>query len=286
MRLLVPLLFVPLVACRQIAELPPEAPSAPAPSASASAGDARPPAWLASEAAVFEHAQKVLEEAGCPEVRTAVVRISDEVPLPSYRARDRTLLVPPFRDGQGRMRERIARLSATRFAGALTFVDSFGSAAAAYEAYGVLSTVAVAHELWHHVQFVRGAQGTPRPLDVYDLEAEAIEVEQAFLAHLVEARQVSARWRTHYRQAVLAIRDSIPQRALDAVPEDASALRQQFARAYALYGLEEAEGRGVNVQLSAASTVYAGYTQRRLTLLSKGARPLKELVSRPSPPPK
>lgn len=280
--LLLPALLAALAGCRQIAELPPDAPPAPSATAGASAGDIRPPRWLASETAVFEHVQRVLEEAGCPEVRTAVLKLTDAFPLPYYSVQERTLHVPPFRDGPEKMRERVARMSAGRFAGALTFIDAFDSAATAYEAYAVFMTVAVAHELWHHVQFVRNEAVTPDPFHVYDLEAGAVEVEQAFLAHLIETRQVSPRWRDHYKRSVLAIRDSVPRRALDAVPEDEAALRRQFARAYAIYGMgEAAAGDGLNVQISAASTVYAGYMQRRMALLAKGPRPLKALVGRP-----
>lgn len=268
--------------CRQIAELPPDAP--PAPTASAQAGEtARPPVWLASESAVFEHVQKVLEGAGCPEVRTAVLKVSDEVPLPFYDVPARTLLVPPFRDGPEKMRERVARMSAKRFAGALTFIDAFDSAASAYEAYAVFLTVAIAHEMWHHVQFVRRAAAPPGRSEVYDVEAEAVEVEQAFLAHLVETGQAPKTWRSHYRRAVLAIRDSVPRQALDAVPDDPEARSQQFARAYAIYGMGEAVAAGsVNVQLGAAFTVYATYMQRRVTLLTEGARPLATLAAKPA----
>jgi hypothetical protein len=273
------LLIAALGGCRQIAELPPTSPSGPTGAAAAAPAAERPPVWLGSEASVFEHVQKVLEEAGCPEVRTAVFKASEEAALPLYRLQDRTLLIPPFRDGPEKMRERLARMSAKRFAGALTFVDAFDSAASAYEAYGVFMTVAVAHELWHHVHFARKGQGPSDALDAYDVEAEAMEVEQAFLAHLIAKKQVPPRWTNHYRRALLAIRDSIPRFALDAVPDDPQARRQQFARAYALYGVGEAAAQdGVNVQVSAAFTVYAGYTQRRVSLLAKGARPLGELT--------
>jgi hypothetical protein len=229
---------------------------------------------------VFEHVQAVLERAGCPEVRTAVMKVSDEVPLPFYSVPARTLIIPPFRDGPSRMRERLARMSAKRFAGALTFIEAYGSAAAAYEGYAVFLTVAIAHEMWHHVQFIRRAADPPGPHDVYDIEADAVELEQAFLAHLIAAGQAPPRWREHYRRAVLALRDSVPQQALDAVPEDGEALRRQFARAYAIYGMgESAAEDGVNVQVSAAFTVYAGYMTHRVALLTKGARPLKDLAA-------
>lgn len=151
-----------LVGCRQIAELPAEGPAAGG-TDGAGAAEGRPPVWLASEAAVFEHAQSVLESAGAPEVRTAVLQVSDDVDLPIYRPEIRTLVVPPFRDGEERMRERLARTSARRFEGALGFVDRFDSAASAYEGWAVLLTVAVAHELWHHVQSVRAARSPVAP---------------------------------------------------------------------------------------------------------------------------
>lgn len=271
--------------CRQIAELPPDAPSAPA-TPKAPSGDVRPPAWLGSEASVFEHVQRELEGAGCPEVRTAVMKVSDEVPLPLYDARTRTLIIPPFRDGPEKMRERVARMSAKRFSGAFTFIDAFDSAASAYDAYATLLTVAVAHEMWHHIQFARRAQSPPGPLDVHDVESEAVEVEQAFLAHLVDTKQVPSTWRNHYRRAVLALRDAVPRQALDAVPDDERLFRQQFARAYALYGLGETLARdGVNVQVTAATTVYAGYMRRRVALLTTGARPLQTLTAAPAPAP-
>lgn len=235
---------------------------------------------------MFEHVQRELEGAGCPEVRTAVMKVSDEVPLPLYDARTRTLIIPPFRDGPEKMRERVARMSAKRFSGAFTFIDAFDSAASAYDAYATLLTVAVAHEMWHHIQFARRAQSPPGPLDVHDVESEAVEVEQAFLAHLVDTKQVPSTWRNHYRRAVLALRDAVPRQALDAVPDDERLFRQQFARAYALYGLGETLARdGVNVQVTAATTVYAGYMRRRVALLTTGARPLQTLTAAPAPAP-
>lgn len=266
-------------ACRQVAELPGSAPAAPATAnPETRKGPAAPP-WLGSEAAVFEHVQQVFDQAGFPEVRTAVFKVSDEVPLPFYRTADRTLFIPPFTDGAARMRERLARMSATRFAGALTFIDEFESDKAAYDAFRAFMVVAVAHELSHHVQFLRKGAAAPTPADAYDTESDAIEFEQAFLAAEIAAQRAPDEWRAHYRQGVIALRDAIPRFAIEALPDDATELRQSFARAYLTYGLGESRsGAGVNPELAAASTVYAGYTQRRITLLTKGARSLADLA--------
>jgi hypothetical protein len=266
-----------LAGCRQVDELRP--PAAPGAAARPSAAEARPPGWLSSEASVFEHVQKVYEDAGFPEVRTAVLRVSEDVPLPSYSQLNRTLFVPPFSDGLDKVRARIAHMSATHFSGAFTFLDAFDSGSEALTAYRVLLAVAVAHELWHHVQ-LRGKPGElPAPADVYDLECEAIEAEQAFLAHEIDSRQFPASFREHYRRAVLAIRDSVPEAVITSLPEDDKQLRTIFAQAYLTYGRGElSAGDGVNVEVSAGQLVYAGYTRKRLTLLAKGGRSLEALA--------
>jgi hypothetical protein len=266
--------------CTQVAEVTrPAAPPVDVPQKPVDDG-IRPPAWLSSEASVFEHVQKTYEELGFPEVRTAVFKVSEDVPLPYYGQADRTLYIPPFLDGADKMRARVAKMSASHFSGALTFVDVFESSAAAYDAYKVFLTIAVAHELSHHIQFSRKSAAQLAPGDVYDIEAEAIEFEQAFLAHLIGIKQVSSQWRDRYRLAVLAIRESIPQRAFDTLPQDEKALRETFAQAYLTYGRGElGAGSGVNVEISAAVTVYAGYTQKRMALFQKGGRSLKELAA-------
>ena len=58
---------------------------------------------------MFEHVQQTLEQAGFPGVRTAVVRVTEDVPLPSYQGADRTLSIPPFADGPEAMRARTAQ---------------------------------------------------------------------------------------------------------------------------------------------------------------------------------
>lgn len=268
-------------ACTQIAEAPsPAVPVAAADAAKPAEKAERQPVWLGSEASVFEHVQKTYEDAGFPEVRTAVFKVSEEVPLPFYNQADRTLYIAPFSDGVDKMRARLARMSASHFSGALTFIDAFDSADTAYEAYRAFLTVAVAHELGHHIQFLRKPAGTLSPADIYDIESEAIELEQAFLAQQIETKQVPARWRDHYRLSVLAIRDSIPAHARETLPEDDKALRDAFARAYLTYGRGEAGAEGgVNVEISAAAVVYAGYTRKRMALLVKSGRSLAELAA-------
>jgi len=272
-------LVLAATACTRIAEAP--APAVPAPSSTphnSTASPIRPPVWLGSEAAVFEHVQKTYEDMGFPEVRTAVFKVSEDVPLPFYRQPERTLYIPPFSDGTDPMRARLAKMSATHFSGALTFIEAFDSVAAAYEGYKTFLTIAIAHELSHHIQFLRKPSTPINPGDIYEIEAEAIELEQAFLTHLIDTKQVPPSWRDNYRLSVLAIRDSIPAAAMDALPDDDKALREAFARAYITYGRGEANAEaGVNVEISAAATVYAGYTRQRISLLTKGGRSLKEL---------
>jgi hypothetical protein len=279
--LAIALLLLP-AACKQIDELPPvTAKDAPVGTGAAAApAEARPPVWLAAEAPVFEHVQKVLEDAGFPEVRTAVFAVSEEVPLPTYQRANRTLTIPSFTDGAEPLRARIARMSARHFGGTLTFLDAFESTEKAYRAYQAFLTVAVAHELAHHIQGLRKGADSASAQDIYDLEAEAIEFEQAFLAHEIEAKHVPEAWRGSYRRSVMAIRDSIPKAAFAALPEDDKALRAAFARAYITYSNGEAAAmeNGVNVETAAASTVYAGYTQRRIALLAKGGRSLEVLA--------
>lgn len=259
--------------CRQVAELSPETP--PQTAETTKVSPSKPPAWLASESAAFEQVQAVLAAAGCPEVGTAVMRVSEEASLPSYSAKLRTLTVPPFRDGPEKLPARIAQMSARRFFGGLSYIEAFGSTEAAYEAYGAFLTVAIAHEMWHHIRAVRRGEKPPSAAEIYDLEAEAVEVEQAFLAHVIGAGKAPKEWASHYRRSVLAIRDSIPKAALDAVPNDPKALREEFARAYATYGMGEPDARdGVNVQISAAVTVYAAYTAHRMKVLERGPRAL------------
>jgi hypothetical protein len=272
------LLLLP-AACRQVDELPPAtAKDAAAPAKAAPEG--RPPVWLAAEAPVFEHVQKVFEDAGFPEVRTAVFAVSEDIPLPSYQRANRTLSIPSFTDGAGPVRARLARMSARHFAGTLTFLDAFDSPEEAYRGYQAFLTVAVAHELSHHIQFLRKGTELASAQDIYDLEAEAIEFEQAFLAQEIAAKHVPETWNAHYRRAVMAIRDSLPQAAFAALPDDDKALRTLFGRAYLTYAQGEANAveDGVNVQVDAANIVYAGYTQRRLTLLTKGGRSLTALA--------
>lgn len=278
--LAIALLLLP-AACRQVDELPPvTARDAPAGTGAAAAAEERQPVWLAAEAPVFEHVQKVLEDAGFPEVRTAVFAVSEDVPLPSYQRANRTLTIPSFTDGPDLLRGRIARMSARHFAGTFTFLDAFDSTEKAYRAYQAFLTVGVAHELAHHIQGLRKGTDSASAEDIYDLEAEAIELEQAFLAHEIEAKHVPAAWLDHYRRSVMAIRDSLPRAALAALPEDDKALRAAFARAYLTYSRGEASAAedGVNVETDAAYTVYAGYTQRRIALLAKGGRSLEALA--------
>ncbi len=282
-----------LVGCRQVDELPPTAPNSAAAAPVKVAPEGRPPVWLAAEAPVFEHVQKVFEDAGFPEVRTAVFAVSEAVPLPSYQPANRTLYIPSFTDGPDRVRARLARMSARHFAGTLTFLDAFDSSEAAYRAYQAFLTVAIAHELSHHIQSLRkgaespSARETPEtasspwgPRNIYDLESEAIEFEQAFLAHEIAAKHVPEAWADHYRRAVMAIRDSLPRATLAALPDDEKELRVTFGRAYLTYaeGESTAQEDGVNPRIEAANIVYAGYTQRRLALLAKGARSLETLA--------
>lgn len=275
-----PLWLASVIACRQVAELPD--PASPAASASAAkpAEDTRQPAWLTSEAAVFEHIQKTYEDAGFPEVRTAVLAVSEDAPLPSYQKQNRTLVIPPFLDGPDKMRVRLARVSANHFMGALGFVDAFGSAAAAYRAFQALVTVAIAHEMAHHLQAMRKSSASLGPDSIYDLEAEAIELEQAYLSHEIEVKAVPERWRDDYRRSIFAIRDAIPVYVMDSLPSDPKALRSTFMQAYVTYarGISTAEA-GVNTQVSAATLVYAGYTERRIALLARGARSLSQLAA-------
>ena len=100
------------------------------------------------------------------------------------------------------------------------------------------------------------------------------------MAHEIEAKHVPEAWRDSYRRSVMAIRDSLPKAAFAGLPEDDKALRAAFARAYITYSNGEAAAmeNGVNVETAAASTVYAGYTQRRIALLAKGGRSLEVLA--------
>lgn len=170
--LAIALLLLP-AACKQIDELPAATPQNAAPGASAAPGaiapSEKPPAWLSSEASVFEHVQQTLEQAGFPGVRTAVVRVTEDVPLPSYQGADRTLSIPPFADGPEAMRARLARTSARHFSGALTFIDAFDSLEQAYTGYRAFLTVAVAHELAHHLQLLRKTDGAPPADQIYAL---------------------------------------------------------------------------------------------------------------------
>ena len=267
-----------LPACKQIDELPPATPGNAAAPAATSAPDDKPPAWLSSEASVFEHVQQTLEQAGFPEVRTAVFRVTEDVALPAYQGADRTLSIPPFADGAEAMRARLARTSARHFAGAFTFIDAYPSLEQAYTGYRVFLTIAVAHELAHHLQLVQKPAAPPS--DIYALESSAIELEQAFLAHEIEAKHVPATWRDHYRRAVMAVRDSVPLTVRDKLPEDEKARSLAFAQAYATYARGEAASRddGVNPEVDAAALVYAGYTEKRVSLLVKPGRPLSSLA--------
>lgn len=272
------LLLSACAGCRQVAELPDPVAPATATAAQPAEQPARPPAWLSSEAAVFEHVQKVYEDAGFPEVRTAVLQVSEDIPLPFYQKANRTLYIPPFTDGVEKMRVRLARVSVNHFSGALSFIDPFGSPAMAYEGFQALLTVAMAHEVAHHVQAMRKSAGAFQPDSLYDQESEAIEFEQAYLAHEIEAKAVPARWRDHYRRAIFAIRDAIPVYVMESLPADAKGMRRTFAEAYIAYGRAASLAEnGVNVQVSSATTVYAGYTERRVALYVKGGRSLAEL---------
>lgn len=273
------LLLLP-AACKQVDELPPATPHDAAASTSAPAEGEKTPAWLSSEASVFEHVQQTFEQAGFPEVRTAVFRVTEDVPLPSYQQADRTLSIPPFADGPEPMRARLARTSARHFQGALTFIDAFASLEQAYTGYRAFLTIAVAHELSHHVQLLRKGAGAPSPDDIYAVESEAIEYEQAFLAHEIEAKHVPPTWRDHYRRAVIAIRDTIPQAVFSRLPDDEKALSRAFAQAYLGYARGETASLqdGINPEIDAAELVYAGYTQKRLTLLAKPGRSLEALA--------
>jgi hypothetical protein len=274
------LLLSTCAACRQVGELPDPAPPSAASTAKPAEERARPPAWLSSEPAVFEHVQKVYEDAGFPEVRTAVLQVSEDVPLPFYQKANRTLYIPPFTDGVEKMRTRLARVSVNHFSGALSFIDPFGSPAAAYEGFQALLTVAVAHEMAHHIQAMRRSEGTFQPDSLYDQESEAIEFEQAFLAHELEVKAAPAKWRDHYRLAIFAIRDAIPAYVMESIPSDAKGMRRTFAEAYIAYGRAASVAEtGVNVEVSSATTVYAGYTERRIALFVKGGRSLAQLAA-------
>ena len=282
--LAIALLLLP-AACKQVDELPPATPpdaaSAPGPAAPAE----KPPAWLSSEASVFEHVQETFEQAGFPAVRTAVFRVTEDAPLPSYQGADRTLSIPPFADGPAAMRARLARTSARHFAGTLTFIEPFGSLDGAYTGYRAFLTVAVAHELAHHLQLLRRPDSPPAPESILALETEAIEFEQAFLAHEIETKRVPPSFRDHYRRAVMAIRDTVPDIVYTTLPTDEKALSAAFAQAYLAYSRASP-----NPDPRDAALVFATYTQKRLAFLAKPGRTLEALAKaepvRQSPPPR
>jgi len=297
--LAIALLLLP-AACKQVDELPPATPhdaaSAPGPATPAE----KPPAWLSSEASVFEHVQQTFEQAGFPAVRTAVFRVTEDVPLPSYQGADRTLSIPPFADGPAAMRARLARASARHFGGALAFIESFDSLESAYTGYRAFLTVAVAHELAHHLQLLRRPDSPPPPESILAIETEAIEFEQAFLAHEIETKRVPPSFRDHYRRAVMAIRDTVPEIVYTTMPTDEKALSTAFARAYLGYSRAPsgphpgaaaansdtaAHEDDLNPDLHDAALVYATYTQKRLTLLAKPGRTLEALAKAEADPP-
>lgn len=274
-----------VVGCRQVDELRP-ASNVPAPTtpAVAAAPDSPPPEWMSSERAVFAHVQEDFASLGLKEAQSARLAITEDAHLPSYQGESRTISAPPFTDGPDRMRERLARMSARHFGGTLTFVDRFASAEEAYRGYRVFLTVALAHELLHHLQSSRPRAA--RPASIYDTESEAIELEQAYLAREIAEKHVPASFLADYRRAVMAFHDAVPDATFASLPADEKDLRRAFDAAYLTYvhGETNAEEDGVNPEVEAGRVVLAGYSRRRIQLLTKGARPFADFVTLAGPP--
>lgn len=274
------------VGCRQVDELRPATnATAPATATVAAAADSPPPEWMSSERAVFAHVQQDFVALGLTEARSARLEVTEQAYLPSYQGESRAVYTPPFTDGVDRMRERIARMSARHFGGTLTFVDRFASAEEAYRGYRAFMTVALAHELWHHLQSAR-PRGAPRPVSIYDTESESIELEQAYLAREIAEEHVPATFLADYRRAVMAFHDAVPDATYASLPQDEKELRRVFDAAYLTYvhGETTAEEDGVNIEIEAGRTVLAGYSRKRIRLLTKGARALADFVTLAQPP--
>jgi hypothetical protein len=240
------------------------------------------PAWTTDERSVFDFVRARYLALGVKADLAAVtLEIDDRFAIPFYQPGVARIFTMRFARDLAGARRHIASVSATMLGG-LMVLDRFRDGGEVLRGYRALLVSAMAHELAHAIYFARpGAAARTRLLDLLDVETEAMELELAFMDHLVARGDLDRSWRAGVDRVYAAFTDAIPAAAW--LPDGGHGDRALglFTDAYLTTGASLASlPAGVGTPaIDASFRRIAGYMMRRAELIAGPRRSIEELVA-------